>query len=603
MSEEAREGSQSRYIAIHERYVSSLKKAMGNVLKGQVPPLPEVARMLGMKPLSLAAPPMLEAALSYRGSLRFVAFHYSPRYAVPVHSDGGDDLPIPNASDWLNFISHPAVCPALDPYPTLFGRLATTRILTRREFEALEGDQQLPYCDRFHSLLLDREERKFYVSQWQPLKVFLACSEPAGAHHAVANGRLVSKGDEDYTRRAPAQQVEALIAWLDDQLKHPEVQEGLARWHTRYARIEEAFRILRSVAKDHPERRKRPDFQHAMALLFELDQDYDSAIAAFEACAPAWEMDSYDHFNLGMLYLEAKRFSAALDQFRQGRAKETEPGGSERYALEARAYVGRGELDRAVETCKRGLAECGSNDADPGVIHVALADIAALRGDFGGAAAECRAAMLEDYRDGAEFDESIPIFQPAWWLSLEARLANAARCFEAPGKGPFHIHLGRGYLYLGMNRYTDAEEQFALACSIRNSPEASWFRGVSALASKRQERAAGIFQDMAESFTQDERGLAGLALLYAARGANDMAFEYCGKALSINPDSGEVHAVLAYLHWAHGDYQNAAGKAEKAVRAGFRVSRHVIDPPRPDASEHRLLRAGEARASGAEAEM
>ena len=71
-----------------------------------------------------------------------------------------------------------------------------------------------------------------------------------------------------------------------------------------------------------------------------------------------------------------------------------------------------------------------------------------------------------------------------------------------------------------MNRYPDAEEQLAQACSIRNSPEASWFRGVSALASKRQERAAGIFQDMAERFTQDERGLAGLArccMLHAAR--------------------------------------------------------------------------------------
>lgn len=598
-----REGSQSRYIAIHERYVSSLKKAMGSVLKGQVPPVPKVARMLGMKPLRLAVPPMLEEALSYRGSLRFVAFHYSPRYAVPVHSDGGDDLPIPNSSDWLNFISHPAVCPTLDPYPTLFGRLTTTRILTRKQFEALEEGQQLPYCDRFHSLLLDREERTFYVSQWQPLKIFLAYSEPVGAHHAVANGLLVSKGDEDYTRRAPAQQVEALIAWLDDQLKHPEVLEDLARWHTRHARTEEAFRILRSVAKNHPERRKRPDFQHAIALLFELDQDYDSAIAAFEACAPSWEMDSYDHFNLGMLYLETKRFGAALDQFRQGRAKETEPGGSEPYALEARAYAGLGELDRAVETCKRGLAESGSDDSGPAVIHIALADIAALRGDFSGAAAECRAALLEDYRDEAEFDESIPLFQPSWWLSGEARLANAAQCFEALGKDPFHIHLGRGYLYLGMNRYPDAEEQFAQACSIRKTPEASWFRGVSALASKRQERAAGIFQDMAETFTQDERGLAGLALVHAALGANDVAFECCDKALRIKPHSGEVHAVLAYLHWAQGDYQNAAGKAETAARAGFRVSRHVIDPPLHDASEHRLLRANEAKALGAEAEM
>ena len=103
---------------------------------------------------------------------------------------------------------------------------------------------------------------------------------------------------------------------------------------------------------------------------------------------------------------------------------------------------------------------------------------------MGTAALECRAAIQEGYEDEAEFEESVVVYRPGWWLSADARLANAARCFEVAGEKPAGIHLGRGYLYLAMGRYAEAEEQFRQASAIESSEEAFWFLGVTALALK-----------------------------------------------------------------------------------------------------------------------
>jgi tetratricopeptide (TPR) repeat protein len=307
-------------------------------------------------------------------------------------------------------------------------------------------------------------------------------------------------------------------------------------------------------------------------------------------------MDTYDRLALGKLYLEAKWYPEALDQFRQGKEKEPELKDSEWYALEARAYTGLGDLDRAIQACKTGMAESYSDNGlqlDAGPIHVELAEIAVLQDQFATAALECRAAIQKGYEDETEVEDSIVIYRPGWWLSTEARLANAARCFDFVAEAGSNVHLGRGYLYLAMSRYADAEEQFRQAAALNNSPEAFWLWGISALSSKRRDIAIRIFGDMVQEFPQDERGLVGLALVHAAQASNPVAFDYCNKALSINPHGGELHAVLTYLCWSQGNYSEAVSEAQKASRAGFSIHYLLVRPPDEHGKDHRFLTLGE----------
>ena len=127
---------------------------------------------------------------------------------------------------------------------------------------------------------------------------------------------------------------------------------------------------------------------------------------------------------------------------------------AELYAFEAHAHKGLGDLDRAFDSCRTAMTKYSSDDKvlGRGAVHLELADIAALRGELGPAALECRAAIQGGYEDEAEFEESVVVYRPGWWLSADARLANAARCFEVASEKAAGIHLGRGYLYLAMGR-------------------------------------------------------------------------------------------------------------------------------------------------------
>ena len=580
-------------IALHQRYVMGVKVAMRKLLKDRPVPISKVALMVGMRQLYLPAPPMLESALSYRGTLRFVAFHYSPREAVPVHSDGGDDLPIPNASDWLNFVTHPAICPEIDQCSTLFGRLGNGRILTHAQFEELGDTERGVYCKRFHALVLDREERKLYLAGWEALKMFQPYSQPddTEANFAIIDGKIVSRGDKHYKAPADPKEVEALIEFLNDQLRDVEVQERLAHWHIHHGRPTEALRILHELVQKRPERRKSPEFQQTLSYLFRQLHDCNAAISAFEEWARASEINAYDHVELGRLYLEAKRYREALDQFQSAKQKEPEVKDAEWYAFEAHAYKGLGDLDRAFDSCRTAMTKYSSDETvlGRGAVHLELADIAALRGELGTAALECRAAIQEGYEDEAEFEESVVVYRPGWWLSADARLANAARCFEVAGEKPAGIHLGRGYLYLAMGRYAEAEEQFRQASAVESSGEAFWFLGVAALALKQRDHAIEIFSEMARRFPRDERSLVGCALVRAAEGNNSAAFEYCDQAHEINAQSGEVRVVMTYLNWSKGNYAEAASEAQKAARGGFRVHRLLVDPPNDHHKDHRYL--------------
>src|SRR5690348_13800451 len=106
----------------HRRFVEGARAALQRL--GPTVPIPSDISpvMVGAKPLSFAAPPTMEEALGYRGSLRFVAFGYSPRTRRFGHCDGGDDIPS-NSDAWLRFLHHPCIARRAPEsrYPTLYG--------------------------------------------------------------------------------------------------------------------------------------------------------------------------------------------------------------------------------------------------------------------------------------------------------------------------------------------------------------------------------------------------------------------------------------------------------------------------------------------------
>jgi hypothetical protein len=86
---------------MHAGCVANVKRACADVFRarGRQKTEENLPLLMGMRQLSIACPPMLEAAFGYRGDMRYMAFHYSPRTASVVHSDGGDDFPVPNPAD------------------------------------------------------------------------------------------------------------------------------------------------------------------------------------------------------------------------------------------------------------------------------------------------------------------------------------------------------------------------------------------------------------------------------------------------------------------------------------------------------------------------
>jgi hypothetical protein len=113
-------------------------------------------------PLPFPVPDSFEAALGYRGNLRFVRFGYTAISGQFGYSDGGDDLPS-DASLWSWFLHHPAVAPHLPEsrYPTMYGKFLCGD--ERPSLEEIMGrGSDLPTS---HCLLLDRRDRQAYVSQ------------------------------------------------------------------------------------------------------------------------------------------------------------------------------------------------------------------------------------------------------------------------------------------------------------------------------------------------------------------------------------------------------------------------------------------------------
>ena len=181
---------------VHRHLVSEARRAVQK-LGWQVPEDDMSPTLVGAIPLPFPVPDSLETAFGYKGNLRFVQFGYTAGSPQFGYSDGGDDLPSDGIL-WSWFLHHPAVGPYLPEsrYPTLYGKFPYGT--ERPSLEQIMGrGSDLPTC---HCLLLDRRDRRAYVSERDQAMILFALMEPddGDAHNVFVDGMLMSPGSEDY---------------------------------------------------------------------------------------------------------------------------------------------------------------------------------------------------------------------------------------------------------------------------------------------------------------------------------------------------------------------------------------------------------------------
>lgn len=190
-----------------------MKESVRNV-RGSVPdPATVLPTIVGAEPLDFKVPPIMEQAFGYRGSLRFVEFSYSPRTHQFGYSDGGDHVPS-DALLWTEFVNHPLVWAEIgeDECPTLYGNFQHRGGRSCRELNRPNQE--------WHCLLVDRQERQPYLCTIKQVVFFFPLTEPANGddHMVFRDGLLLSPSHSDFRGVPPAEILQQLYAWLDEEL-------------------------------------------------------------------------------------------------------------------------------------------------------------------------------------------------------------------------------------------------------------------------------------------------------------------------------------------------------------------------------------------------
>ena len=209
----------------HRHFVNEARRAVRRT-GWQAPDGPISPTLVGAEPLHIAVPPTLELAFGYRGDLRFLQFGYTAGHRQFGYSDGGDDLPSDEGL-WSWFLHHPVVTPHLPEsrYPTLHGRFASESARPALD-QIMRSGIASPVC---HCLLLDRRDRRAFISQRDQTMILFALMEPedGDAHTVFVDGLLMSSGSESYRQPVPAEFVDELRRFLDSQTPAPNVLDRL----------------------------------------------------------------------------------------------------------------------------------------------------------------------------------------------------------------------------------------------------------------------------------------------------------------------------------------------------------------------------------------
>jgi hypothetical protein len=179
------------------------------------------ATLVGAKPLPFPVSPIFEAAFGYRGSLLFLQFGYTAGSRQFGYSDGGDDLPC-DESLWSWFLHHPVVSPHLPEtqYPTLYVKFPPGIEMPALD-DIMRRGADLPAC---HCLLLDRRDRRAYISQRDQTKILFALMEPdeGDDHNVFVDGMLMSPGSEAYKLPPAPGLLDEFRRFLDSRIQIPQ---------------------------------------------------------------------------------------------------------------------------------------------------------------------------------------------------------------------------------------------------------------------------------------------------------------------------------------------------------------------------------------------
>jgi hypothetical protein len=200
----------------HRHFVKEVRRAVPKV-GSQIPQGGLSPALVGAKPLALPVSPVFEAAFGYGGNLRFLEFGYNAASHQFGFSDGGDDLPS-DPSLWSWFLHHPVVSRLLseNQYPTLYGKFAPG-IERPALGDILRRGTSVPTC---HCLLLDRRDRRAYISQRDQTMMLFALVEPEGRddHNVFVDGLLMSPGSENYKLPPAPELLTEFRRFLDSQV-------------------------------------------------------------------------------------------------------------------------------------------------------------------------------------------------------------------------------------------------------------------------------------------------------------------------------------------------------------------------------------------------
>lgn len=201
---------------VHRQLVKEARRTVQK-LGWQVPEDGLSPTLVGAMPLPFSVPDSFEAAFGYRGNLRFVQFGYTASGQFG-YSDGGDDLPS-DVSLWSWFLHHPAVSRDLPEtrYPTLYGKFPFGSERPSLE-QIMRRGAELTTC---HCLLLDRRDRRAYVSERDQTMILFALLEPAegDAHNVFVDGMLMSSGSEDYKLPPAPELVDGFRRFMDSRVQ------------------------------------------------------------------------------------------------------------------------------------------------------------------------------------------------------------------------------------------------------------------------------------------------------------------------------------------------------------------------------------------------
>ena len=202
---------------VHRHLVNEARRTVQK-LGWHVPGNDMSPTVVGAIPLPFPVPDSFETAFGYKGNLRFVQFGYTAGSPQFGYSDGGDDLPS-DGSLWSWFLHHPAVAPYLpeNRYPTLHGKFPTGSERPSLE-QIMRGGAELLTC---HCLLLDRRDRRAYVSERDQAMILFALMEPddGDAHNVFVDGMLMSLGSEDYKVAPPPGVLDEFRRFMDSRVQ------------------------------------------------------------------------------------------------------------------------------------------------------------------------------------------------------------------------------------------------------------------------------------------------------------------------------------------------------------------------------------------------